>query len=502
MNKIVTLRQALSDNQYFGEQLAGESWAAWRPLMYAIMGEPLEPDELAIFERLTQRPSAPAEPVREFVGVIGRRGGKTRALAVLAAYIATCIDHRRILAPGEIGQLPFLAQTKDQAASGFNFLCGAIGSSPALRGLIIGRTADTLSLSTGIDVTVRPASFRSVRGGTSIAVIADECAFWRSDDVSANPDTEILRALKPTLLSTQGPLIVISSPYARRGYLWNTYAKHYGAYGNPGVLVAQAASQTMNPLVDMDWIGTQFDEDPVGSEAEFNSQFRTDVETFIDRDIVESCVERDCFEIPPCGKAYYGFVDASGGTGGDSMTMAIAHLEGEVAVLDCVRERRPPFSPASVCGEFSSLFKSYGLRRVTSDRWGTGFVQEAFSDCGIECRQSAKPKSELYLEMLPMLMSGRVRLLDNARLLSQLVNLERKTARGGRDTIDHPPRMHDDVANACSGALVTAKSRPLRSVASTGTFILGPRPRGVELRANMAPPQWWIDSGKKKELTN
>jgi hypothetical protein len=120
--------------------------------------------------------------------------------------------------------------------------------------------------------------------------------------VSANPDIEIIRALKPTLLSTKGPLIVISSPYARRGYLWNVYAKHFGADGNPRILVAQAASQVMNPLVDMNWIASQFEEDPVGSEAEFNAQFRTDVETFIDRDVVESCVESGSFEIPPCGK--------------------------------------------------------------------------------------------------------------------------------------------------------------------------------------------------------
>lgn len=501
MTPIVSLRQALTDPDYFGDQLAGDSWSAWRPLMLAIMGEPLEPEELAVFERLTGRPEAPGGPVREFVGVIGRRGGKTRALAVLAAYIACCIDHRRILAPGERGQLPFLAQTKEQAASGFNFLCGAIGASPALHGLIENRTADTLSLSTRVDVSVRPASFRSVRGGTSVAAIADECAFWRSDEVSVNPDVEIIRALKPTLLSTRGPLVVISSPYARRGYLWNTYAKHFGADGNPRILVAQAPSQVMNPLVDMDWIAGQFEEDPVGSEAEFNAQFRNDLETFIDRDIVESCVESGCFEIPPAGKHYYGFVDASGGTGGDSMTMAISHMEGDIAVLDCIRERRPPFSPSEVCEEFSATLKSYGVLRVKADKWGSGFVKEAFADCGIECHQSAKPKSDLYLELLPMLMSGKVRLLDNARLLSQIVNLERKTARGGRDSIDHPKLAHDDIANAASGSLVAASYRPRLVIAQTAQYYwAGYGPKGVELRATQAPPQEWLNSGKKREI--
>jgi hypothetical protein len=115
------------------------------------------------------------------------------------------------------------------------------------------------------------------------------------------------------------------------------------------------------------------------------------------------------------------------------MTMAISHMEGDVAILDCVRERRPLFSPASVCEEFSATFKLYGLARVTANHWGTGFVKEAFANSGVECLQCAKPKSDLYLELLPMLMSGKVRLLDNPRLISQIVSLERKTARGGRD---------------------------------------------------------------------
>src|SRR5271169_6113072 len=35
----------------------------------------------------------------------------------------------------------------------------------------------------------------------------------------------------------------------------------------------------------------------------------------------------------------------------------------------------------------------------------------------------------------------------NPRLVSQLFSLERKTARGGRDSTDHPQGQHDDLAN-------------------------------------------------------
>jgi hypothetical protein len=59
VKKIVTLRQALDDPQYFGGQIAGPSWAPWRSLLLAIMGEPLTPDELATFTSLTGRLQAP-----------------------------------------------------------------------------------------------------------------------------------------------------------------------------------------------------------------------------------------------------------------------------------------------------------------------------------------------------------------------------------------------------------------------------------------------------------
>jgi hypothetical protein len=53
-----------------------------------------------------------------------------------------------------------------------------------------------------------------------------------------------------------------------------------------------------------------------------------------------------------------------------------------------------------------------------------------------------------------------VDLLDNDRLVTQLTSLERRTSRGGRDSIDHAPGAHDDLANAMAGALVTAYKQP------------------------------------------
>ena len=51
-------------------------------------------------------------------------------MAVLAAYLAACVDHRDVLAPGERGVIPLLAATVQQAASAFAFIEGIFTVSP------------------------------------------------------------------------------------------------------------------------------------------------------------------------------------------------------------------------------------------------------------------------------------------------------------------------------------------------------------------------------------
>jgi len=138
------------------------------------------------------------------------------------------------------------------------------------------------------------------------------------------------------------------------------------------------------------------------------------------------------------------------------MTLAIAHEVDGCAVLDCVRERKPPFNPADVVAEFASTMKLYRVHGVSGDRYAGEWPRERFREHEISYEAANKPKSDLYRELLPLLNSRQVELLDHSRLAAQLCNLERRTARGGRDSIDHPPGGHDDLINATAGALVRA----------------------------------------------
>jgi hypothetical protein len=69
------------------------------------------------------------------------------------------------------------------------------------------------------------------------------------------------------------------------------------------------------------------------------------------------------------------------------------------------------------------------------------------------------PSSQIYLECLSLFTSGRVELLANKKLENELAGLERRTARGGRDSIDHGRGEHDDLAKAACGALLLASTK-------------------------------------------
>ena len=96
------------------------------------------------------------------------------------------------------------------------------------------------------------------------------------------------------------------------------------------------------------------------------------------------------------------------------------------------------------------------MSTVTGDRYGGEWCREPFREHGLWYHVAEHAKSDLYRDLLPLLNSATVELLDHPRLVAQLCALERRTARGGRDTIDHAPGVQDDLVNAVAGALTLA----------------------------------------------
>ena len=470
MKPTISIRKALADKKLLGATLAGESWQAWRVLLIAAMGEPLTDAERETFTALTGREREPLQRVEELCAVVGRRGGKSRAMALLAAYVGGLCKHP--LVRGETGVVLLIAPDQRQAKIALDYCTAALEQSPILKQLIANRSADTLELKNGISIEVRAASFRRLRGPTYVAVIADEAAFWYSDEFSANADVEILNAVRPGLATSQGPLIIASSPYAKRGVLFETHRRHYGPEGDQLVLVAQGASRDFNPSLPQSVVDRALERDHAAATAEYLAQFRSDIETFVSYEIVQSCIGGHLEMASLAQNRYFAFVDPSGGSA-DSMTMAISHKEGDRVVVDAVHERKPPFNPETVTDDFCVALKPYRVARVTGDRYAGEWPREQFRKRGITYVCSEKVKSDLYRDLLPTLNSGRIVLPKSDRLVNQLCGLERRTARSGKDSIDHAPGSHDDLANAVAGATDLIALAERRSSQGGGVGIYG-----------------------------
>jgi hypothetical protein len=452
MRSRTLLRTAFNDPQLLGNAIPGDSWFAWRTLLIASMGEQLNDVQRATFARLTGREREPLQRVEEAVFVVGRRGGKSRALATLSAYIAGLCEHP--LVRGERGVVLVIAPDQRQAGIVLDYAEAAFAPSPVLKQMIASRNSDTLELTNGIAIEVRAASFRRLRGPTYVAVIVDECAFFYNDEFSANADVEIINAVKPGLLTTSGPLIIASSPYARRGILWTQFKRQFGPEGDPLVLVARGTSRDLNPSLSASVIQREFDKDPASAAAEYGAEF-TDIEAFCPLEVVEAATGDYVERAPLSQHRYSAFIDPSGGSS-DSFTLAISHRENEKIIIDAVRETRPPFSPEAVINDYCLLLKSYRIDRVVGDHYAGEFAREPFRRRGIRYEVCEKTKSDLFRDLLPGLNSGRITLPINERLTNQLVGLERRVTRSGKDSIDHAPGGHDDVANAVAGAFDVA----------------------------------------------
>jgi hypothetical protein len=413
-------------------QFAAASWAAWRQILALITPE-----------------------VREAICIVGRGGGKSMIAALIAVERASREYSR---APGEQIYVGVLAPDRRQAAVTRRYIAGLLRSVPAFAELIVRDTTDSLELRNGVVVEVITASAVAPRGRSYAAFIVEEAAFL-PDDESANPDEEILAAIRPALARVPGSLlVVISSPYARRGVLYDAWTKYGDASADEDalfarvtgdVLMVKAPTQVLNPAFDAREIAKAYERDPSRAGAEYGARFRLDVENFISLETLQACTGRHADTDPHREIAYGAFVDPSGGSS-DSFTLAIAHREESRVVIDKVVEHRPPFSPDDVVKDLARVLAAYRIRKVTGDRYAGEFPRELFRKHGIRYEVCGQPKSDLYQSLIYRLNSRDVVLLEHARLQKQLLALERRPG-AGKDVIDHPRGGKDDLANVVAG---------------------------------------------------
>ncbi|MDV6326813.1 hypothetical protein Q5L94_01985 [Idiomarina sp. Sol25] len=445
-----------------GDTFTGDSWQTWDAITAAAFGLPLDDDQLETFTRLAGGRKPPEKRVSEFVVIAGRRSAKTHRAAGMAVYLATVgaeLDGlTEKLSTGERGVIALIATDRNQAAVSLNYIRGLFEQSPALAGMVERYTSDSIELRNRVVIQVTTASYRAIRGRTLLAVLMDEACFFRSES-TANPDVEIYRAAVPGLATTGGMLIVISSPYAKKGLVYSRYQKHYGK--DSDCLVIKGGTKDFNPTLDKRVIDEAMQDDPEAAASEWYGEFRNDIAAFIDRDLLQDLARTKPPELPyDRSQSYQAFIDPAGG-GKDEFCLAIGHKERgqDLIVVDVLKAQRG--SPAEIAKEYAEVMKAYKVRTATSDKYAGQWPADEFQRHGIRIEYSDCNRSQLYQHALPILNTGRVELPNDPKLLNQFAGLERRTSRSGVDKIDHPVGGSDDRANATAGLIYIADRKPV-----------------------------------------
>jgi hypothetical protein len=226
----VTILQAMRERELFARWFKDpKTWICWTVFLASLFGLPLDADGPKIFAQCTGRKAPLAGGYREAWLVVGRRGGRSLILALCAVFLAVFKDWSDRLVPGERGTILVIAQDRKVARTIYRYITAMITEVPLIAGPIDGEpTQERIELTNGTAIE-NTANFKTVRGYTLVSALCDEIAFWQGDD-SANPDVEILAALRPamTTMAPDAMLLCASSPHARRGALWDAYRKFYG----------------------------------------------------------------------------------------------------------------------------------------------------------------------------------------------------------------------------------------------------------------------------------
>ncbi len=461
MTPDITLSAALSNVSLLGGPFTSPSFWTWKVIAKLIDGAQLsEPREIALFEQCTGRRynRQAVRAVRRLIALVGRRGGKDRFHSAVAVWrAALCTNWRNHISAGEQAVVILLGADKKQAAI-LRRYCNGLLQTPLLAAEVVRQTNEVIEFRNGASLEIITNDAGLVRGRSAIAVIGSECCHWPTGEHSASSDEEVVGAALPSMAMCPdgGLLLMGSSVHRKRGYMYRQYRELHGNNDSDNICWF-APSNVMNPKLPQAIIDKAMAEDPHKAGAEYNGVWREDLSDCYPLDALEVSTDQNIYERPPQPNvSYLAFTDAAGGTGSDSFGLAIAHrLPDQTGMLDLVRERKPRFVPRDVIAEYARLLKSYGISEVQGDGFAGGFHSDEWRRNGITFTPCERTTSENYLFLLPMLLSGRVRLINNATLRSQLAGLERSVV-GTKERVTHPAvaSAHDDVATAAAGALV------------------------------------------------
>jgi hypothetical protein len=460
-----------------------------RALLKASYGIKLEPDELECFQTCTGRQLDPQINFGTVVVIVGARGGKdSRFVGPSALYESTFGGHK--VAKGEDAVIALYAQDRDAANVTFQYISDYVSESPVLSKRLVGMPLRrSLKLEGGFTIRTFPASRTAGRAYSFPLVCLNESAFFRFEG-SANADVEILTSVRRGMLNfPRRKLLIVSTPYAKAGILFDHFTKFYGRDDSRDVLVWKAPSAYMNPSISVERLEEERRTmDPSHFAREFLAEFIDAASAWLPAELIEQAVDVGIVERPcKSGVSYTMAIDASG-AGNCAFAVTIGHLEtqGDVTVVvqDVARTFMKPQSGKlnlkAVMREILSLAAAYNhIEFAFSDSYAGQWPVQSFEETALELGMKFTlkdpvimrgpdlirlTKSDAFLETAPLFRTGRIQLVNMPAQVRELRNLEARATEGGRVKVGKPMVRGelDDMATAMAtmAAMLATKRKP------------------------------------------
>lgn len=481
----LSLPQQVALKALYGLPLKGEELTIW-----SIFQGGATYDHLGYPTAVMNIPYSPKE-YREAWCRFGRRSGKTdKFLAFVIAYEAVLGGHENYIKKGQKAICFLVSQNLQVARENYTFVLTTLESSPLFKKEIANTNADFIYLKNHITIGMAPPNGKALRGYAVPVVAMDEVAMWYSDADSANPDYEVLRAIKYAQLQfPDRKRLGTSTPWTKEGLLWK-----YSEAGTEGrnikdpdkrrafkgilamhaptaVMVGKPSGGLARAIVTAEDLEKEFQEDPGAFEREALANFVDSISGFFNGGGLREAVDQGVYSRVPLPRPnypldpspiYVAAIDPAFKR--DAFGFVIVHNSGADGVVVDVAKRWKALhgevlNPDLILDEIKPLLDLYKIHILYSDQYHLESLQQlailkGFAIQGVPF--TSKSKASIFGNLKQLLDAKKLRLLDwdgfakdsiaAKEMFDELIVLERRLTSGGAVQISAPNGRHDDMA--------------------------------------------------------
>lgn len=297
----------------------------------------------------------------------------------------------------------------------------------------------------------------TVRGYSPTLLIIDEAAFVKD---------ELYVAIEPALAATNGQMVLVSTPFGKRG-------RFYMACQPDSGFETYLTKSEESPLITEEFLnGMRASKTELEYRQEFEGEFLEEQDTYFPRELVLSMIDEDLDyrDHPESQREHYLGVDVAR-YGLDETTYIIAEVDKtqNVKIVFIKSTTKKPLT--DVIGRVKALHALWDFKGIYIDATGIGAgsadvlkadglpLKQLGSSVGDPNKHKAgiqftlKNKEEMYKNLKLIMEQGRISCPKHDKLIFQMCELQYEFTEAGHLKLHHPDNGHDDYPDALALAV-------------------------------------------------